>query len=152
MISKKKEPLLLIKYPTLLTWRASFSARGDESPSTLVSGLVTTAPPLGFYPFQPFLTPQFTLHCLHRQHQQSSSGTVHISLSSISLSSTYCTYTLVHTSIQRSMRTTVLLLTVLITMYICRTILLSTNGFLLSSVCEPSAQWFWLATYSPKTL
>jgi hypothetical protein len=46
-------------------------ARCDESPSTLVSGLVTTAPPLGFYPFHPFLTPQFTLHYLHRRYQQS---------------------------------------------------------------------------------
>jgi hypothetical protein len=46
-------------------------AHGDESPSTLVSGLVTTAPPLGFFRFHPFLTPQFTLHHLYRQPQQS---------------------------------------------------------------------------------
>ncbi len=41
-------------YPALLTWRASFFARGDEYPSTLVSGLPTTVPPLGFYPSHPF--------------------------------------------------------------------------------------------------
>ncbi len=40
--------------PALLTWRASFFAHGDECPSTLVSGLPTTAPPLGFYPSHPF--------------------------------------------------------------------------------------------------
>jgi hypothetical protein len=38
---------------TLLTMRASFFARGDKFPSTLVSGLPTTAPPLGFQPSQP---------------------------------------------------------------------------------------------------
>ncbi len=36
--------------PALLTWRASFFARGDEYPSNLVSGLPRTVPPLGFYP------------------------------------------------------------------------------------------------------
>jgi hypothetical protein len=46
-------------------------ARGDEFPSTLFPSLVTTAPPLGFYPFHPFLIPQFTLHYLQRRHQQS---------------------------------------------------------------------------------
>jgi hypothetical protein len=40
--------------PAFLTWRASFFARGDEYPSTLVSCLSTTAPPLGFYPSHPF--------------------------------------------------------------------------------------------------
>ncbi len=45
------DPLaLLINYPALLTWRASFFARGDEYPSTLVSGLPTTAHPLAFTP------------------------------------------------------------------------------------------------------
>jgi hypothetical protein len=39
-------------------------ARGDEFPSIPV----TTAPPLGFYPFS---TQQFILHYLHRRHQQS---------------------------------------------------------------------------------
>ncbi len=29
-------------------------ARGDDFPSTLVPSLVTTAPPLGFYPFHPW--------------------------------------------------------------------------------------------------
>jgi hypothetical protein len=48
-----------------------FFAHGDEFQSTLVSGLLTTAPSLGFYPFHPFLIPQFTLHYLHRRHQQS---------------------------------------------------------------------------------
>jgi hypothetical protein len=46
-------------------------ARGDEFPSTLVPSLVTTAPPLGFYPFHSFPTLQFPSHCLHRRHQQS---------------------------------------------------------------------------------
>ncbi len=52
------------------------SARGDKFPSSLVPCLVTTAPPFGFHPF---LTPQFTLHYLHRRRQQSRpslSGTV----------------------------------------------------------------------------
>jgi hypothetical protein len=35
-------------------YRASFFARGDEYLSALVSGLPTTAPPLGFYPSHPF--------------------------------------------------------------------------------------------------
>jgi hypothetical protein len=34
--------------------RASFFAGGDEYPSTLVPGLLITAPPLGFYPSHPF--------------------------------------------------------------------------------------------------
>ncbi len=38
----------------LITWRASFFGRGDEYPSTLVSGLPATAPPLGFCPSHPF--------------------------------------------------------------------------------------------------
>ncbi len=38
--------------------------RGDKFPSTLVSGLVTTAPPLGFYPFHPFFSLEFILHYL----------------------------------------------------------------------------------------
>jgi hypothetical protein len=56
-----------------------FLACGDESPSTLVSCLVTTAPPFGFCPFHPFPTPQPTLHYWQRWRQQSrssSSGTV----------------------------------------------------------------------------
>ncbi len=40
--------------PALLTWRASFFAHGGEYPSTLVSGLPTTAAPIGFYPSHPF--------------------------------------------------------------------------------------------------
>jgi hypothetical protein len=56
--------------PALLTWRTSFFADGDEYPSTLVSGLPTTAPPLAL-PLSPFHTPQFKLHYLHRRHQQS---------------------------------------------------------------------------------
>jgi hypothetical protein len=62
------------------------SARCDKFPSTLVPCLVTAAPPLGFYSFHPFLTPQFTLHNLHRQHQQSrpsSSRTVVMDLISV---------------------------------------------------------------------
>jgi hypothetical protein len=64
--------------PILLTWRTRFFAHGDKFPSTLVSGLPATAPPLGFCPFHPFLTRQFTLHGLHRrphQSRSSSSGT-----------------------------------------------------------------------------
>jgi hypothetical protein len=41
--------------PALLTSRASFFACGDEFPSTLVSSLPTTAPPLCFYPSHPFI-------------------------------------------------------------------------------------------------
>ncbi len=51
---RKNNPLQQQGDPALLTWRASFLARGDEFPSTLVSGLPTTAPPLGFYPSLPF--------------------------------------------------------------------------------------------------
>jgi hypothetical protein len=42
--------------PHLITWRNSFFARGDECPSTLVSGLPTTAPPLALpsHPFIPY--------------------------------------------------------------------------------------------------
>ncbi len=41
--------------PYLLTWRTSFFAYGDEYPSTIVSGLPTTAPPLCLpsHPFTP---------------------------------------------------------------------------------------------------
>ncbi len=46
--------ILLFTSHALLTWRASFLARGDKYPSILVSGLPTTAPPLGFYPSHPF--------------------------------------------------------------------------------------------------
>jgi hypothetical protein len=60
--------------PALLTWRASFFAPSDEYSSTLVSGLLTTAPLLGFYPSHPFHTPQLKLHYLHRWHQQSRSS------------------------------------------------------------------------------
>ncbi len=35
-----------IEQPHLLTWRTSFFACGDKCPSTLVSGLPATAPPL----------------------------------------------------------------------------------------------------------
>ncbi len=73
ILNKKKKPCL-IKGPILLTWRASFFAHGDKFPSTLVSGLPTNAPPLGFYHFHPFFTPQFSLHIfiyICRQHQQS---------------------------------------------------------------------------------
>jgi hypothetical protein len=50
--------------PALLPWRASFFARGDEFPSTLVSGLPTTAPPLGFYPSHPF-TPHISNYIIY---------------------------------------------------------------------------------------
>ncbi len=63
-------PCLSIGIPALLTSRTSFFAHGDEYPSTLVSGLPTTAPPLAL-PLSPFHTPQFKLHYLHRWHQQS---------------------------------------------------------------------------------
>jgi hypothetical protein len=46
-INNKATPLYLLE-------RASFFACGDKYPSTLVSGLPTTAPPLGFYPSHPF--------------------------------------------------------------------------------------------------
>ncbi len=58
---------------TLLTWRTSFFAHGDENPSTLVCGLPTTAPTLAL-PLSPFHSPQFKLHYLHRWHQQSRSS------------------------------------------------------------------------------
>ncbi len=51
--------------------------RGDKFPSTLAPSLVTTAPPFSFHPFHPFHsfpTPQPTLHCLQRRHQQSRSS------------------------------------------------------------------------------
>ncbi len=66
-------PCLPLDNPALLTWRTSFFADGDEYPSTLVSGLPTTAPPLAL-PLSPFRTPQFKLHYLHRRHQQSLSS------------------------------------------------------------------------------
>jgi hypothetical protein len=48
--------------PALLTWRASFFPRGDEYPSTIVSGLPTTAHPLAFTPLTlSHLTVQITL-------------------------------------------------------------------------------------------
>jgi hypothetical protein len=66
-------PCISMGNPALLTWRTSFFARGDEYPSTLVSGLPTTAPPLAL-PLSPFHTPQFKLHYLQRRHQQSRSS------------------------------------------------------------------------------
>ncbi len=47
-------PLALHGIPALLTWRTSFFARGDEYPSTVVSGLPTTAPPPLLCPSHPF--------------------------------------------------------------------------------------------------
>ncbi len=52
--SQGRRTLALIGNLILLTWRASFFVRGDESPSTLVSGLLTTARPLTLTPFTPF--------------------------------------------------------------------------------------------------
>jgi hypothetical protein len=72
-------PLTSIKNPCFTYLEGQLLTCGDEFPSTLVLSLVTTVPPLGFYPFHPFLTPQFTSHDLHRWHQQSgssSSGTL----------------------------------------------------------------------------
>jgi hypothetical protein len=66
----KKEPLYL---------EGQLLARVDKFSSSLVPGLVTTAPPFSFHPFHPCPTPLPTLHCLQRRHQQSrtsSSGTV----------------------------------------------------------------------------
>ncbi len=51
--------LALLKNPCFTSLDGQLSTRGDEFPSTLVPYLVTTAPPLGFYPF---LTPEFTVH------------------------------------------------------------------------------------------
>jgi hypothetical protein len=59
-ITSQSDPL----HPTGHTWSTSFFVRGDESPSTLFSGLLTTAPPLTL-PLSPFHTPQFKLHYLH---------------------------------------------------------------------------------------
>jgi hypothetical protein len=73
-------PCILMSSSALLTWRTSFFACSDEYPSTLVSSLPTIVPPLAL-PLAPFHTPQFKLHYLHRQHQQSrssSSGTLHM--------------------------------------------------------------------------
>ncbi len=67
----KKNPCFNKVTPYYLLGEPAFFARGEESPSTLVSGLVTTALPLGFYIVHPILTPRFTLHYLHRRHQQS---------------------------------------------------------------------------------
>jgi hypothetical protein len=56
----------------VLTWMASFLL-------VVTNSHPPWSAPLGFYPFYPFLTPQLTLHYLHRRHQQSrtsSSGTV----------------------------------------------------------------------------
>jgi hypothetical protein len=58
-------PCISIDNPALLTWRTSFFAHDDKYPSTFVSGLPTTAPPLAL-PLSPFHTPQFKLHYLHR--------------------------------------------------------------------------------------
>jgi hypothetical protein len=71
-----------MKNPRFTYLEGQFLVCGNVFPCTLVPSLVTTAPPLGFYHFHPFLTIQFTLHYLHRRHQQSrssSSGTVRIS-------------------------------------------------------------------------
>ncbi len=72
-------PLATIKEPRFTYLEGQLLARGDKFPSTLVPSLVTTAPPLGFYPFHHFPIPQSPLHYFKRQHQQSwssSSGTV----------------------------------------------------------------------------
>ncbi len=55
------------KITPLLTWRASFFAHGDELPSTLVSGLPTTAPPLGFYLSHPF-TPHSLYYIIYKDN------------------------------------------------------------------------------------
>ncbi len=57
-------PCIPLDNPVVLTWRTSFFVCSDESPSTLVSGLLTTARPLTL-PLSPFHTPQFKLHYLH---------------------------------------------------------------------------------------
>jgi hypothetical protein len=76
---------LLPATPLLLTWRTSLCARGGELPSTLVPGLLTTAPPFTSSP-----TPSHPTHRSsykvyiddinntggHQQHRSSSSGTV----------------------------------------------------------------------------
>jgi hypothetical protein len=54
--------------PSLLTRRTSFFSRGGEYLSTLVPGLLTTAPPFASSPT--FSHPQIKLQYLHRQHQQ----------------------------------------------------------------------------------
>jgi hypothetical protein len=69
--------------PALLTWEGQLLARGDKFPSALDPRLVTTAPPLGFYRFHPFLTLQFTLHYLHTRHQRSWSSPSGTSILSI---------------------------------------------------------------------
>jgi hypothetical protein len=80
----KQSPIQItasIKNPRCTYLEGQLLARGDKFPSTLFPGLGTTAPPFGFYPFHTFLTPKFTLHYLHRRHQQSrssSSGTISI--------------------------------------------------------------------------
>jgi hypothetical protein len=63
-LSNKNNPLHELSNPALLTWRASFFARGDESLSTLVSGLPTTVPPLGFYASHPF-TPHSSIYIIY---------------------------------------------------------------------------------------
>jgi hypothetical protein len=60
---------LLPTAPSLLTWRTSFLARVGEYPSTLVPGLLTTAPP-----FACSHTLQIELQYLHRRHQQHQSS------------------------------------------------------------------------------
>jgi hypothetical protein len=63
-VSIQSDPLhLKLNNPILLTWN------GDEGPSTLVSGLLTTAPPLAL-PLSPYHTLQFKLRYLHRRHQK----------------------------------------------------------------------------------
>ncbi len=50
-------------YPmfTVLTWRTSFFARSGETPSTLVPGLLTTAPAFASLPTLSHLTDQVTI-------------------------------------------------------------------------------------------
>ncbi len=63
--------IALIENPCFTYFDGQLSACDDKFPFTLAPCMVTTAPSLGFYPFHPFLTPQFTLHYIHRRHQQS---------------------------------------------------------------------------------
>ncbi len=52
---------LAYHYPVLLTWRTNFVARDGDYPSTLVSGLPTTAPPFASPPTLSRSTVQVTL-------------------------------------------------------------------------------------------